>query len=306
MLESKDLEIQSRLTIGTLESNAEAIRKVVLKHLEDYTPENYIGRADEAKADKALLNKAEKALNTKRLELEREYMEPFNKFKITITETCKAIKAASAGLDEIVKAEEERERGEKWEKIEEYWNRTGFSLFDITDLSKITDIKKWTNKTAKLKDVLAEIDAIQKKTFDELKILEQFPQEDVSLLKTVYLDTLSITEAMQKANQIKANRERLAREQREREEVERFKKIQEQKKDEWKEEKKAESENESSDLASAALGLEIKPEKTETLEEYALVFSLTRSQFLDLRNYMSDHGITYSELQDKGSGVYTK
>ena len=113
MLESKDLELQSRLTIGTLESNAEAIRKVVLKHLEDYTPENYIGRADEAKADKALLNKAEKALNTKRLELEREYMEPFNKFKITITETCKAIKAASTGLDEIVKAEEERERGEK-------------------------------------------------------------------------------------------------------------------------------------------------------------------------------------------------
>nr|DAG85818.1 MAG TPA: hypothetical protein [Caudoviricetes sp.] len=42
------------------------------------------------------------------------------------------------------------------------------------------------------------------------------------------------------------------------------------------------------------------------LEEYALVFTLTRSQFLDLRGYMSDHGITYSELQDKGSGVYTK
>lgn len=151
MLESKELELQSRLTLGTLESNAEAIRQIVLKHLEDYTPENYIGRADEAKADKALLNKAEKSLNAKRLELECEYMAPFNKFKITITETCKAIKAASA-----------------------------------------------------------------------------------------------------------------------------------------------------------ALGLEIKPEKTEALEEYALVFTLTRSQFLDLRGYMSDHGITYSELQDKGSGVYTK
>lgn len=88
--------------------------------------------------------------------------------------------------------------------------------------------------------------------------------------------------------------------------MERFKKIQEQKKDEWKEEKKAESENESFDLASAALGLEIKSEKTETRAYSSLVFSLTRSQFLDLRNYMSDHGITYSELQDKGSGVYTK
>ena len=115
----------------------------------------------------------------------------------------------------------------------------------------------------------------------------------MSLLKTVYLDTLSITEAMQKANQLKANRERLAREQREREEVERFKKIQEQKKDEWKEEKRRKARMNPPTLQAPR-------------SEYALVFSLTRSQFLDLRNYMSDHGITYSELQDKGSGVYTK
>lgn len=38
MLESKELELQSRLTLGTLESNAEKIRQIVLKHLEDYTP----------------------------------------------------------------------------------------------------------------------------------------------------------------------------------------------------------------------------------------------------------------------------
>lgn len=87
MLESKDLELQSRLTIGTLESNAEAIRKVVLKHLEDYTPENYIGRADEAKADKALLNKAEKALNTKRLELEPEKTETREEYALVFSLT---------------------------------------------------------------------------------------------------------------------------------------------------------------------------------------------------------------------------
>ena len=302
MLNSTELELRSTLTLGTLESNAEAIKTLVLQKLDDYTPENYIGKVDEAKADKALLNKAEKALNQKRLELEREYMEPFNKFKFTIAETCKAIKDAVAGLDEIVKAEDERERSEKWDKIEEYWNKTGFTLFEIAKAFN----PKWTNKTTKLKDVYAEIDELQKKTFDELKILEQFPAEDVPLLKTIYLDTLSITEAMQKANQLKENREKLAREAKEREIVERLKELEKQKKEVQAEERAAQSEDETGDLASMALGLEIKQEKTEELEEYALVLKGTRENLLKVRSFITNNAITYTKLQHQGNGVYTK
>lgn len=301
MITSTELELRSTLTLGALESNAEAIRDLVLSKLEDYTPENYIGKADEAKKDRAVLNNAEKALNAKRLELERSYMEPFNKFKATITETCKAIKQASAGLDEIVKGEENRERAEKEAQIMAYWESTGFSLFP---LDKVFDIK-WTNKTAKYKDVTAEIDAIQKKTFDELAILENFPAEDVPLLKTVYLDTLNITEAMNKANQLKANRDRLAQEAKEREAIAQRKNLEAQRAEETKEVNQMCREDAISDLAAEALGLDIDQEAPEETEEYALVFKGTRDQLLEIRRYMTKIGVTYTKLEDKGNGVYT-
>lgn len=301
MLTSNELELQSTLTLGTLESNADAIRTLVLAKLEDYTPENYIGKAAEAKADRAVLNNAEKALNAKRLELERQYMEPFNRFKLTITETCKAIKQASSGLDEIVKGEENREKAEKFEKVQDYWNKTGFSLFDI---SKVYD-PKWANKSTKLQDIYAAIDAVQKKTFDDLKVLDNFPAEDVALLKTEYLNTLDITQAMQKAEQLKANRDRLARETKEREAIEAARAQQEQRNEETKELNDLGSAPETHDLAAASLGLDIEQEQTEVREEFALVLKGTREQLLEVRRFMTRTGVTYNKLEDKGNGVYS-
>lgn len=304
MLTSNELELQSTLTLGTLETNAEQIRQVVLAKLQDYTPANYEGRVDEAKSDRALLNKAEKALNERRLELERQYMEPFNKFKTLITETCKAIKQASSGLDQIVKTEEERERTAKFEEIQNYWNSTGFSLFDI---SKVYN-EKWTNKTAKLKDVYEEIDKIQKKTFDDLKVLDRFPAEDVPLLKIVYLETLDITRAMDQAEQLKQNRDKLARERVEREAQEKAQALKNQAREEREEiQEDMKSQNlGTADLAAEALGLEITQEAPEAVETYALLFQGNRTTLQALRRYMTENGIAYKKLVDKGNGVYTE
>lgn len=303
MITSNELELRSTLTLGTLESNAEVIRDLVLSKLKDYTPENYIGKAAEAKQDRAVLNNAEKALNAKRLELERSYMEPFNKFKSTIKETCEAIKKASAGLDEIVKGEENRERAEKEAEILAYWESTGFSLFS---LDKVFN-DKWTNKTTKLKDVYDEIDKLQKKTFDELKIIENFPAEDVPLLKTVYLDTLNISEAMQRADQLKANRDRLAREKVEREAIEKQKQLKAQEAEERQEIKDdlARQNSDVDNLVAQALGLEVEQEAGDKEESGALVFHGTHNSLLALKRYMTDNGITYEKLEAKGDGVYT-
>ena len=305
MITSNELELKSSLTLGTLESNAEAIKEIVLAKLQDYKAENYVGKATEAKQDRAVLNNAEKALNAKRLELERSYMEPFNNFKNTVKETCDALKQASGALDAIVKAEEEREKDEKRQQIQEYWNLTGFTLFP---LDKVFD-PRWTNKTAKYKDVTSELDAIQKKTFDELKIIENFPAEDVALIKTVYLDTLSITEAMTKAEQLKANRDRLVREKTEREAIERQKALEGQRAEETQEINHMFQEEAVNDLASealkASLGIDHIEEVESDTESYAIVLHGTRDQLIDVRRYMTRNGVTYTKLVDKGDGVYT-
>ncbi len=301
MLTSKELELQSSLTLGTLTSNAETIRDIVLSKLEDYKPENYIGKVEEAKNDRAILNNAEKALNAKRLELERSYMEPFNKFKITINETCKAIKQASGGLDEIVKAEEERDReARKW-TYEQYWKTSGFTLFDFERIYQ----KSWTNKTTKQKDVFKELDAIQEKTFSDLKILENFPAEDVPLLKTVYLDTLDLNQAMQKAETLKANRERLAREKIEREQIQTRKAIENQQQEEIREINDSLKQDSEEALVSEALGLEIEQQLLKVKETYALVLEGSREQLYQVRRAITQAGVTYTKLENKGNGVYT-
>lgn len=300
MITSTDLELKSTLTLGTLESNAEAIQAFVNDKLKEYTPENYIGKTKEAKADRAVLNAAEKTLNSKRLELERQYMEPFAKFKAIISDTCKAIKQASGELDNIVKCEEERVKAEKFSQIQEYWDSTNFTLFDIAQVFN----PKWTNTTTKLKDVYADIDAIQKKTFDELKILENFPAEDVPLLKTVYLETLDITAAMNKAETLKANRDRLAREKIEREALEQRKATESQMESETQEINDKAKDDSVEDLVNQALGLEIKEEQTEKRMTYALILEGTYNQLMDVRHFMTQNGVTYKKLADKGNGVY--
>lgn len=299
MLTSTDLELRTELTLGTLESNAEHIKNFVEEHLKDYTPENYIGQADKAKADRAVLNNAEKALNSRRLELERKYMEPFNNFKGLINDACKMLKTASGELDAIVKAEEEREKAEKFEKIQEYWNNTGFSLFDISRVFNA----KWTNKTTKLKDVYAEIDQIQKRTFDDLAVIENFPKEDVPLIKAVYLETLVLSDAVAKAKQLNENRDRLAREKKEREEVETMQALKLQRASELEEVNEVAQGHGIEGLVAAAMDLEEQPEEKE---EYALVFKGTRDQLLNMKREMTRLGITYKNLTAKGNGVYVQ
>lgn len=294
MIESRELELSSKVTIGKLETNAEAIKALVLEKLKDYTPENYAGRVEEAKRDKAELNAAEKALNAKRLELEREFMKPFNYFKDTINETCKAIKEASGKINEVVKEVESREKEEKREQIQTLFNKKDFSLFT---LDKIFN-EKWLNKTAKMHEIEKEIDAAIKKTFDDLKIIEALPAEDVPLIKTVYLETLSIADAMSRAQQLKENRERLAREAKERQQQE----IKEQIKEQKAEERKEASAQEVSDLAIQAAALqghiveEIQEEKPAELETFALVLTGTRQALLNVRQYMTAQGVTYIKL----------
>lgn len=300
MLTSNELELSTSLTLGTLKSNAETIRDLVAQKLKDYTPEHYEGKVDEAKADRAILNKAEKALNEKRLELERSYMAPFDEFKKTITETCKMLKGASAGLDEIVKNEEGREKEAKRKAIQEYWDASNFDLFP---LEKVFD-EKWLNKTAKDKDIHAAIDALQQKTFDELQVLENFPAEDVALLKTVYLDTLNITEAMKKADQLKANRDRLAKEKAERELRETRQATEAQRKEELTEQKQEAGRVEASNLADVALGLDIKEVQGEKKESIALLFTGTFDQLMKVRRFLTETGLTYKKLTDHGDGIY--
>ena len=82
--------------------------------LERYTPDNYSEEnVEQAKADRAILNKAAKELNDRRIQIEREWNAPLQEFKGIVGDTVKMIADGSAKIDAVVKGVESKAKAEK-------------------------------------------------------------------------------------------------------------------------------------------------------------------------------------------------
>ena len=193
-------------TLGSLVTNAKEIKAYVAEKLKEYSVDNYAGDAKQAANDKAKINASIKALNDRRIELEKEWNMPFQDFKGIITETVKMMKDASEKLDLIVKTKEAEEKEQKRARVEEIWNGKNFNLVTFDRVFS----QKWLNKTVKLSQVEAEIDEIIKNINGDLASLDAFG-EDTAILKDLYLSTLNLQQTLNKGAELKANRERLAR-----------------------------------------------------------------------------------------------
>jgi len=129
----------------------------------------------EAKTTRAELNKVSKALDDRRKELEKRYMEPFNVGKAQITELVNMVKEVSGKIDAGIKTIEEKKRQEKEEQI-----KTLFSEIDNPHKVELKAIwtESWLNAGTSLKKVRAEIEAFLTKVDDEVK----------TITDTVYVD----------------------------------------------------------------------------------------------------------------------
>lgn len=210
-LTEKDLALDVReLTLGTLTTNALQLRDHVAETLERYTPENYSeDNVDQAKADRAILNKAAKELNDRRIQLERDWNAPLQEFKSIIGDTVKMISDGSAKIDAVVKGVESKAKAEKRAAIEELWERKGITLLP---LSKLWD-DKWLNKTKRLPAVEKEIGEKLIKIEAELDTLAAVDTEDGEVLRAYYLDCLDLQRTIAYSATLKANRQRLQEEQ---------------------------------------------------------------------------------------------
>lgn len=210
-LTEKDLTLDVReLTLGTLTTNALQLRDHVAATLERYTPENYSeDNVDQAKADRAILNKAAKDLNDRRIQLERDWNAPLQEFKIIIGDTVKMISDGSAKIDAVVKGVESKAKAEKRAAIEELWEKKGITLLP---LSKLWD-ERWLNKTKRLPAIEKEIGEKLLKIEAELDTLAAVDTEDGDVLRAYYLDCLDLQRTLAYSATLKANRQRLQEEQ---------------------------------------------------------------------------------------------
>ena len=205
-MEEKSLQlIVKNKTLGILVTNAKDIKTFVQEKLATYSVDNYPGDYQQAAKDKAELNNAAKQLNDERIQLEKEWLLPFNEFKGIVTDTVNLIKDASGKLDVIVKAKEQEEKDAKYALIKNIWEGQKFTLVPLDRVFN----QKWLNKTTKMTtvetEIKEEIQTIQK----DLNALDSFG-EDTAQLKELYLSNLNLQITLQKGAELKANREKLA------------------------------------------------------------------------------------------------
>lgn len=198
------------LTFGTLTTNALQLHDYVAATLERYTPENYSeDNVEQAKADRAILNKAAKELNDRRIQIEREWNAPLQEFKGIVGDTVKMIADGSAKIDAVVKGVESKAKAEKRASIEELWERKGITLLP---LSKLWD-DRWLNKTKRLPAIEKEIGEKLLKIEAELDTLAAVDTEDGDVLRAYYLDCLDLQRTLAYSATLKNNRQRLQEEQ---------------------------------------------------------------------------------------------
>ena len=263
MIEAKDLVLTvERQVPGELVTNALKIKSFVEERLKDFEPGKYLD-IDQAKKDRSVLNAASKELNQKRIELERQFMAPFDEFKKIIKETTTLIDEASRKIDAIVKAAEDEERQKKQTEIEKVYADIGL---DVVPLAKIFD-QRWLNKTKKLSEISAEIADRKQKILSEIKVISALPDKDEVL--AYYLDTLDIGSAMDLANRLKENREKA---------------------------RAIEKPAPEKQLEDVQKSIQDRPVE-EPIVEYTLRFRGTKSALMELRACMDRLGITYEKVE---------
>lgn len=295
-LQEKDVQlVVSKETIGQLTTNIKEVKARVEMALPMYDICNYsIDDIPKCKEDKALLNKAAKALDDKRKELEKVWNKPFEEFKTTCNETCKLIKNAVSLIDGIIKEDEDRTKKAKREEVEKLAEKCGVETIGIK-LDLIFD-SKWLNKTTSMKAIekaiKEKIDNIKK----DLEVLKMYA-EDYDALAARYKENLNLQETIVYANKLKEQRESHCKKEfsvsptsTQKEEAE--SNVSEQQEERQKSGKMSSDEEDAMDAFAAAMGQSVAPPTPTETRTY--VCSGTKETFECLERFMHDNGITFN------------
>lgn len=149
----------------------------------------------EAKADRAMINKSSKALNDTRIELEKIYMQPFNKFKDVVRDTCSMLDITSNNIDSQIKKFEQQENDEKLKQIRDYFEEHNEYLINFDRCFK----SNWLNKNKGIAIVRAEINELFELVASDFEKLKEHFEGEPCYMAIIdrYQDTLDYNNTYQ-------------------------------------------------------------------------------------------------------------
>lgn len=178
--------------------NFEELKEGLNTALADYKNRIYTeDMIEDAKADRAKLNKLHDAIDAERINRKKEYMQPFETFESQAKELCGLIDIANAGIKEQLNGFEEKRVSEKRAKIESIFAEI-VSLYDFgftLALEQIFD-SKWLNKGTTEKKIAKEITEKCEKIISDLAVIDRLPKYAFEA-KEAYKETLDLNYALE-------------------------------------------------------------------------------------------------------------
>lgn len=207
--EEKKMELKVnavQLPEQALTFNYEELKSELLKKAEFYASLVYTEeQIKEAKADRANLNRLKKALNDERINMEKEYMQPFMDFMSKITEIIGIIDKPCYEIDKQIKKFEEKQKAEKLEEIKRIAAEIAFPV----SLDIVMD-QKWLNASVSLKSIQESLESRKQSIMNDLSVIETLPF--AFECKDLYLRHLDLSEAVRESNRLQELAERKAAE----------------------------------------------------------------------------------------------
>lgn len=267
--------IPEQITWNYDEIKAELTEKIQKYETLAYTED----QIQEAKKDRASLNKLKAALNDERLRREREYMKPFQVFKDQVNEIREIIDKPIKIIDEQLEGYEEDRKRKKREEIGAYWAQENNHPDWITLPLIFQD--KWLNSSYSMTQIKKDIDSKVGQINYDMETLEMLPEYSFEAVE-VYKTTLDMNKAI-------AEGQRLADIQKRKEEAEKAEK-----------ELMAKVEEEEAEAIMADMEAESSPAPEQKEEKKMMVrfeVELTVDQAKELRAFFQERGIRFWAMQ---------
>lgn len=222
---SKELQVEVEQTVGSIHWNFEELKAALAEKMDDYKGLVYTeDTVREAQKDVANLRKLRKSVDDRRKEIKKKCMEPYN---IIEKQAKELIALIDAPIEEIATQVENYETDRKAKKKAEIFAFMDEQFREITavdegiteKLKAITYDVKWENKTCADEIWQTTIKNAAKNTLGDIGVIENLDEEFVKPCIEAYKINLVLSDAMNKAAELRRQKEIVLEKERQRQEA---------------------------------------------------------------------------------------
>jgi len=171
----------------------------------------------DARSDRANLNKFKDAIETRRKEIKKQCLKPYEDFEAKVKEIVAMIDQPILAIDGQIKAFEQAKKDEKTETIKGFYADSAGDLTELVPFNKIFN-PRWLNITCKAPEIQKEITELFAKIETDLKVITELQSEYELQIKDTYLRSFDLTAALQEKKRLEEQAARLAEHKRQQEE----------------------------------------------------------------------------------------